>query len=502
MSSPVCDWSNMSKLSQRHVKEGANHYAFVQMAENFLRVARGEQLGVADQFNVQHRQLVDKNRQILTEILEVIILCSRQNLPIRGHCEVDSNFIAILSHHAKYSPLMAHHLEHANPCMKYTSPDVQNELIRLCGLAIRDPLVNACNNSIFYGFIADEATDVVSTMEQIAICTRYLVRNRATNRLEITEEFLGFVEADRMTGEALATKFIAAQEEYGIVVAKMRSQGYDGAGNMAGIRRGVQARIRQVIPGSVYTHCKAHNVNLAIVHAGTEPLVRTMMDTVQQIAFSLKYSAKRLRALQAELELDEGAQAGMRNRTKLQWLCETRWSSRANALYTLKSALTVVVTALEYLETDGDGKARSYLTSITKFDFIITLVTIEHVLQSVLPLSTFLQAKQCDLLEAAKEATSIISVLQWGRDNQEAWDTLYDSAVDLAAQFDIEASKPRNAGRQRHRENVPADTPSQYWKRPMYLPFVELNDRLLVAQDRYVAQYVIPYQLGDLGPYA
>ena len=311
VSSPVCDWSKMSKLSKRHVKEGANHYAFVQMAENFLRVARGEQLCVADQFNVQNRQLVEKNRQILIEILEVIILCGRQSLPIRGHSEVGSNFIAILSHHAKYSPLMSHHLQHANPCMKYTSPDVQNELIRLCGLAILDPLVNACNNSIFYGFIADEATDV-STMEYIAICTRYLVRNRATNRLEITEEFLGFVEAGRMTGETLATRGI---RDRGGEDAQPRIR------RRWQIRRGVQVRIRQVIPGAVYTHCKAHNVNLAIVHASTEPLVRTMMDTVQHIAFSFNYSAKRLRALQAELELDEGAQAGMRNRAKLQSLC-------------------------------------------------------------------------------------------------------------------------------------------------------------------------------------
>jgi len=40
----------------------------------------------------------------------------------------------------------------------------------------------------------------------------------------VTEEFLGFVEAESTTGEALATKCIAIQEEYGIVVAKMRSQ--------------------------------------------------------------------------------------------------------------------------------------------------------------------------------------------------------------------------------------------------------------------------------------
>ncbi len=82
---------------------------------------------------------------------------------------------------------------------------------------------------------------------------------------------------------------------------------------------------------------------------------------------------------------------------------------------------------------------------------------------------------------------------------------MFDNAVDLAAKFNVEASKPRNAGRQVHRENVPADTPSQYWKRAMYLPFMdhllqELDTRLLVAQDRYVAQYIIPSQLTKLTP--
>ena len=142
------------------------------------------------------------------------------------------------------------------------------------------------------------------------------------SKYQVTEEFLGFVETESTTGEALATKFIVTQEEYGNVVAKMRSQGYDDAANMAGMHRGVQARIRQQTPGAIYTHCKGHNVNLAIVYASKESLVRSMMDTLQQIAFCFNYSAKRLRVLQAELELEEDAKAGMNNRTKLQSLCE------------------------------------------------------------------------------------------------------------------------------------------------------------------------------------
>ncbi len=43
----------------------------------------------------------------------------------------------------------------------------------------------------------------------------------------------------------------------GVVVENMRGQGYDGAGNMSGKHKGVQARIRSVIPEAIYTHCKA-----------------------------------------------------------------------------------------------------------------------------------------------------------------------------------------------------------------------------------------------------
>ena len=121
----------------------------------------------------------------------------------------------------------------------------------------------------------------------------------------------------------------------------------------------------------------------------------------------------------------------MNNRTKLQSLCVTRWSIRANALYTFKYAFTVVVIALEYLEEDEDGEARGYLLSIRPFDFVITLGTIGHVLQSQLPLTTFLQAKHCDLVEAANEATTVNAQLQQERADPDDGDAWFDSAVEL-----------------------------------------------------------------------
>ena len=72
------------------------------------------------------------------------------------------------------------------------------------------------------------------------------------------------------------------------------------------------------------------------------------------------------------------------------------------------------------------------------------------------------------------------------------WDALYERA-----ECGIEPSMPLRAVAQRHRVNVPADTPKQYWRRAVYLPLVdhmvqELNDRLLCYNDRFLGQYLLP----------
>jgi len=64
--------------------------------------------------------------------------------------------------------------------------------------------------------------------------------------------------------------------------------------------------------------------------------------------------------------------------------------SRADALYTLRAAFTVVVQALETLSQDGDGMARGYLCSFKQLDFIAALFAAEHVLSNTVALLTML----------------------------------------------------------------------------------------------------------------
>ena len=87
--------------------------------------------------------------------------------------------------------------------------------------------------------------------------------------------FLGPVQAESTTGQALGEGFLETQQGYGLDIDRMGAQGYYAAANMAGIHRGAQAIIRHPLPDAVYVHCKAHSLNFAIGHACKEPLVRT-----------------------------------------------------------------------------------------------------------------------------------------------------------------------------------------------------------------------------------
>ena len=112
----------------------------------------------------------------------------------------------------------------------------------------------------FFSVSADEAADC-SNKEQLPFVLRYVDEDN-----EIQERFVDFILCDTgVTGRVLADKILEALQEYGLDVANIRGQAYDGAGNMAGKCRGAAACIQSACPKAVYIHCAAHTLNLCVV---------------------------------------------------------------------------------------------------------------------------------------------------------------------------------------------------------------------------------------------
>ena len=333
--------------------------------------------------------------------------------------------------------LSNHLINPSNVKAKYRFPDIQNEVLSIVGKQIREKIVNDCNKSDYFAILADKATDT-STKEQVSLLLRFI--DSTCNSFEIREEFVGFLHAHSIQGEALATLLLNTTDQYDIGGDKICAQGCDRAGNTARKHQGVQVHIRQCFPEAAYVHCKSHCLNLATVHSCKDPSVHTIMGTVQDIAFMFNYSAKHMEAFYSELESDDLTKD---IRTKLRTLCGTHWTSRAVALHTFKEAFPVTVSALEHLKQNGDDKANQYLAAISRFNFIIGLpvVTTEHILQSIVDLTTFLQSVSFDLLQAVHECKLVIDQLSDERNKETVWCSIFDCAVTTANK--IEAKRNR-----------------------------------------------------------
>ena len=80
--------------------------------------------------------------------------------------------MAFLKMNAENNQELDQHLNDPPSRSKYTSPDIQNEIIQICGGIIREKIVQDTNASSFFALIGDEATDV-STYAQVSICVRF-----------------------------------------------------------------------------------------------------------------------------------------------------------------------------------------------------------------------------------------------------------------------------------------------------------------------------------------
>jgi len=60
----------------------------------------------------------------------------------------------------------------------------------------------------------------------------------------VHKEFLCFVPVSSITGKDPASTILTQLSQLGLNLEYMRGQGYDGASNMSGKYRGVQARVK------------------------------------------------------------------------------------------------------------------------------------------------------------------------------------------------------------------------------------------------------------------
>lgn len=137
----------------------------------------------AEMLSKQVSQERKVNRDHLMTVLSTIRFLARQGLPLRGgNDSKDSDFYQLVLLRSENS---AEVLD--RPRFKYTSPDIQNEILSIMALKVLREIVCQLQSSV-HTVMIDETTDILNT-EQVVLVFRWV-----DNALSVHEEFVGLYQ--------------------------------------------------------------------------------------------------------------------------------------------------------------------------------------------------------------------------------------------------------------------------------------------------------------------
>ena len=152
---------------------------------------------IADRLDAARSQLIAKNRHYLKTILEVLLLCSQQEIALRGHDESEKspnrgNFLEILKLIASHDEIIKDKLT-CGPISRnaYTSPIIQNELLDIMGAMVQSIICHKVQEAGLFSILVDESKDS-SKKEQLTLCLRCVDPKEAVYHSRI---FLNFCQS-------------------------------------------------------------------------------------------------------------------------------------------------------------------------------------------------------------------------------------------------------------------------------------------------------------------
>ena len=369
------------------------------------------------------------NREYLLKVLSTVRFLARQGLALRGDGdEVDSNLHQLLVLRGEDYSAMSKFLERQQ--LKYTSPEVQNELLSIMALQILRNVAANIQTAVHYTVMVDETTDQ-SNKEQVVLVLRWV-----DEALDVHEEFIGLYATSSTTAESLVSIIKDTLLRMNLKIEHCRGQCYDGASAMSGAKKGVAKILTDVEPRAVYTHCYGHALNLGVSDCIKQcKVMKSALDVVVEISKLIKKSPKRdssFEKLKSELAPET---PGFRV------LCPTRWTVRAASLKSVIDNYEVLLGVWEEAQSgrlDGEMKARiiGVETQMHTFNFLYGVFLGELILRHTDNLSKALQHKSLSAAEGQHLARLTLEVLRSLRDS-DRFTTFYGLVVQEQSRFGI-----------------------------------------------------------------
>jgi hypothetical protein len=480
------------------------HQHAVAAQEEFKRRHKTPMSRIDCQLLQQCQAEFEQNKSALKSIIECIIYCGKQSIPLRGHRDDSTagkytnkgNLKALIEFRAETDATLRQFLKSCARNAQYTSKTIQNDIIDIIGEMIRQEITKHINkNSPFFSVICDEVTDDIANRQIFSLCIRYLQYSNMDCLPEIHEDYIDFAFVERATADHLLAVLKQCLERCGLDLNQVRGQAYDTTSSMSSDANGLQAKFRNLVPSAVYCPCNSHKLNLVIASASKLQQIGNCIAAVNEAFLFFDVSPKRQRFLEKVIGV---VTAGHSNKVqKLIGLCKTRWVERFEAFDNFVELSTSVLAACEIIQyphlytdqeqfanimsenwnwdNDTRTRAQGILASLQKFETAVSLVVLKNVLQPLRGITTKLQKRDIEICSAYADIDQTMQDLKSFRANiDKLYSTdWYQETKSLAQSWGAEEKRPRMAGRQMHRHNPPSESTETFYRRSVVIPFID-----------------------------
>ena len=142
----------------------------------------------------------------------------------------------------------------------YLSPAIQHELIELLGKKVKDLIQEEIKTAKYFSILLDSTPDV-SHIDQMVFIVRY-VKIDSNNEVQIKESFLNFFPLHGKNADKITKSILNELQQNGLDIMMCRGQSYNNASTIAGVRTGVQCRIKDINSKAFLFHVETTHLTL------------------------------------------------------------------------------------------------------------------------------------------------------------------------------------------------------------------------------------------------
>ncbi|XP_050527956.1 uncharacterized protein LOC126898050 [Daktulosphaira vitifoliae] len=265
-SSGFKNWKNAKDAKRgfpRHEKTGSHVEAMIMWEEKKNRQTSNTEIST-----LVNDKTLEKHRYYLKSIFEVVQFLVINELSFRGSYDIDEKaerglFIKLFEFALKKDRFLAECNETIPNNGKYTSPEIQNEIIQIMAESVRESVViDVMKSDVPWFTLMEDGTKDKNNRENIAIAIRYVKEGKPR------ESLLNIITTKELDAKTFTEKTIETLRENSIDLSRLLSQCYDGANVMSGKKGGVSGLLEQHLNRKIpYIHCFNHRLHLVVVKA-------------------------------------------------------------------------------------------------------------------------------------------------------------------------------------------------------------------------------------------